>query len=503
MIKPVEISDNAMLFKDITQWIRNKTFLLLFFGLLFGSGIISFFVVSVSGESAQVGIVAFSIYTVVLFLYTMTIAGMGFNLTAREFANKTFELYELSGMSLERMIVGKFLSLVVQFLFGYFCIVPFMFFSYFLGGLDFASIFGASFMMVLFAIPLYLFVLLLSLSSKTVKIGTFGRIFVILVLLYMGIGSLGLFLAPHSPFRGVSDFFKALFVLDLSALKAFFIFLLFYIQFCLLLFYLCCHFISSANDSRELQIKFLLFTLILSWFFLFLVVYRKALSAAGDEMFYLVYVPVYLMMLMMGGFFYFHRFDPPIIIRNRQNQARRFRRIIYYLFQPGAEGMHRLIMYLLLIVLVSFIFLLLVEDPKGDDMTALLNNVSLCLQVPFFLAIPGGMLLCIRSFQKNIKKVKALFIVWWILSGVFLLIVYGILESSRYMRHSSFSVLIELVSLVLSPLSSILIGIEDRSPFYKLAYIVRGGLGFWGFLLMIWILRRRRKLNENVQVQPI
>jgi hypothetical protein len=503
MIIPVEITENAMLFKDITQWIRNKTFLLLFFGLLFGSGMISFFVVSVSGESSQVGIIAFTIFSVLLFLYTLTIAGMGFNLTSREFVNKTFELYELSGMSLEMMILGKLLSLLVQFLFGYFCIVPFMFFSYLLGGLDFASIFGVSFLMILLSVPLYLLVLMISLSSKTVKIGTLGRIFVIIVLLYMGFGLLGLFLVPHSPISGVSDFLKSLFMFDLKALKAFVVFLIFYIQVCFLLFYLCCNFISSTNDSRELQIKFLLFTLSLSWLFVFLVFYRKLLIASGQEMFYLLYIPIYFMMLVMGGFFYYHRFHPPIIIQNRQKEARGFLRAIYNAFQPGAAGTHRLILYLLFIVLVSILVLSIFANPARNDIVFLLQAGSLCLQVPFFLAVPGGLLLCIRYFQKSTKGLKALVFTWWILSGVFLLIVFGILESSGYLRHSQLSNIFEFLSLVLSPLSSIIVGWKARSPFHEVAYIVRSGLGILGVAFMIWILRRRRKLNETIQGSPV
>lgn len=504
MIKPAEIAENAMLFKDITQWIRNKTFLLLFFGLLFGSGIISLFIVSVSGESPQIGIVAFSIFTVLLLLYTITIAGMGFNLTSKEFVNRTFELYELSGMSLERMILGKLLSLLVQFLFGYFCIVPFMFFSYLLGGLDFASIFGASFLMILFSLPLYLVVLLISLSSKTVKIGTFGRVFVVLVLLYMGIGLFGLFFfVPHSPLRRVSDFLKALFMFDLEALKALAIFFMFYIQICFLLFYLCCHFISSANDSRELQIKFLLITLSLSWLFVFLALYGKLLVTTGGEMYYLVYIPLYLMMLIIGGLFYYHRFHPPIIIQNRQKEARGFLRMVYYVFQPGAAGTHRLILYLMCIVIVSVFVLSLFANPRSKDKLFLLQAGSLCFQVPFFLAVPGGLLLCIRSFQKSIKGLKVLVIIWWVLSGVFLLVIFGIMESSGYLRHSPLKNLFELLSLVLSPLSSIYIGINTKSPFHEVGYLIRGGLGIVGVVFMIWILRRRRKLNENSQVLPV
>ncbi|MBN1901548.1 hypothetical protein JW926_09530 [Candidatus Sumerlaeota bacterium] len=498
MIKPREISENAMLFKDITQWIRNKTFLALFLSLLFGAGAISFFFVPVSGDAAQLGVIAFSIFTIILFIYTLVIAGMGFNLTSREFANKTFELYELSGMSLERMILGKLLSLLTQFLFGYFCIVPFMFFAYFLGGLDFISIFGASFLMILFSVPLYLFILLLSLSSKSVKIGLIGRIFVGIVLLYMGFGLLSLIFIPRSPLSGVSDFIKSLLTFDLEALKIALVFFIFYIQLCFLLFYICCNFISSTNDSRELQIKLLLFTLFLSWLLVFHALYRNAIRGSDAEIFLLVYIPVYLMLFLLGALFYYHAFHPPLIIRNRQKEARGFRRFLYHLFLPGARGTHRLILYMLLITALSVFFHYVGFKTGKNDPRLLLHAGSYCLQVPFFLAVPGGLFLCIRSLQNSNKTMKALVITWWVLSGVFLMIVYGIMESSGYWRDSPLSNLVQFLSLVLSPVSTLFIGFERRSPFHEIGYLIRGGLGLTGIVFMIWILRRRRKLNENL-----
>src|SRR6188768_909317 len=126
------LQDNAMLYKDITQWLRNRTFVALFFGLLLLAEGISVFIMSLGEEIQQPGPAVFYSLYCILIVYGLIIAFMGHGLTAREFANRTFELYELSGMSLERMIGGKLLSMVYEFLFGFFCIVPFMFFAYFL-----------------------------------------------------------------------------------------------------------------------------------------------------------------------------------------------------------------------------------------------------------------------------------------------------------------------------------------------------------------------------------
>src|SRR5690606_1846702 len=126
-----------MFYKDITQWLRNRTFASLFFGLLLVAETLSLFIIAGSDEISNPGTSMFYTLFLVLIIYAMLIAYLGNALTSREFVNRTFELYELSGMSLERMVGGKVLSMLYQFFFGFFCLVPFMFFAYFLGGLDF------------------------------------------------------------------------------------------------------------------------------------------------------------------------------------------------------------------------------------------------------------------------------------------------------------------------------------------------------------------------------
>lgn len=46
--------------------------------------------------------------------------------------------------------------MIYQFAFGFFCLVPFMFFSYFLGGLDFFEMLMGTLLAWLLAVPLYL-----------------------------------------------------------------------------------------------------------------------------------------------------------------------------------------------------------------------------------------------------------------------------------------------------------------------------------------------------------
>lgn len=55
--------DNAMFYKDITQWLRNKTFGSLFFGLLIIAEAISLLVIAGSDDISQPGVTMFTCFT--------------------------------------------------------------------------------------------------------------------------------------------------------------------------------------------------------------------------------------------------------------------------------------------------------------------------------------------------------------------------------------------------------------------------------------------------------
>jgi hypothetical protein len=68
-LKPATLGDNAMLYKDLTQWLRNKTFVGLFFGLLLLAEGISVFVSSITKTPGNAGPVVFSL--LLLFTFFM------------------------------------------------------------------------------------------------------------------------------------------------------------------------------------------------------------------------------------------------------------------------------------------------------------------------------------------------------------------------------------------------------------------------------------------------
>ena len=95
MIRTEAWTQNAMLYKDVTQWMRRRTFLTFFFGLL-GIAEVTALLVAMS-DTEQGGLIIFGILTGVTLLYLIGLAGMAFRLFADELGNRTFELFEMAG----------------------------------------------------------------------------------------------------------------------------------------------------------------------------------------------------------------------------------------------------------------------------------------------------------------------------------------------------------------------------------------------------------------------
>lgn len=64
------------------------------------------------------------------------------------------------------MVNGKLLTMFYEFAFGFFCLVPFMFFSYYLGGLDFMEMVTGILLSWFVIVPLYLINLIGALTGR-------------------------------------------------------------------------------------------------------------------------------------------------------------------------------------------------------------------------------------------------------------------------------------------------------------------------------------------------
>jgi len=495
-----------MFYKDITQWLRNKTFGLLFFGLLFVAEAIALAVIAGSDNEQGSGKSLFYVLYTVLMVYGVIIAVYGNVLTSKEFVNRTFELYELSGMSLERMVGGKLLSLVYQFLFGFFLLVPFMFFSYFLGGLDFLEVILGPLLAILMALPLYLVTISSSLNSKSRQVNIGGRLasgffmgwFILFMMFSMGrnTSAIGWLI------KQVSDAVKGALHGDLSVLLLIFAIVAAYAQACLLLFYFACNSISRENDSREISIKVLLTTLTLSWFALLAI--RLQMGSFSEISMYLMGVPLFIVLLILGMTTFYNRPGVPPIVRRRFANKGSFRKAILWLFQPGTLGSVRSTLFIVLLsVLVGFAVVNVLgsgayhgrtwsamfggSSSSIDVQTQWFNIMSLLIQVPWFLVWP--MILFSRSegLSRNYSQQRGLAIALWALIGIVVMVYIGYSHSSRYSSDSD--PIGTALAALLSPLSSVIVLANDKD--YGTGVSVRMATGLLGIFLFIGMGRSK------------
>lgn len=490
-------TDNAMLYKDVTQWLRNKTFLMLFLGLLATAEVICAIVVSVPTDPGEAGPIIFSFLAFLLFVYVLVIAFMGHGLTSREFANQTFELYEISGMSLERMVWGKLLSMLSQFLFGFFCIVPFLFFAFILGGLDFYLVLATVLAALVFTPPFYLAALAISFLTKKKTLATLGRglgILGLLILMWWGSA-----LVLSLVFRGrmgfnLSDFVKNLFTLNKDTLIGLGVFFGFYIQILLFLFYLCCNAISAATDSRETAVKVLFCTLAASWMTFFAVV--MAYEGFEKEPSYIACIGFMIVVCVAGMLWYYNRLEIPVMARIRRERARRpWTRFAHFVFLPGPAGAVRTLLLLWLIVIAYWVFVFAFAGQWGPghpaDVRQLMASVSIPLAAPFFIAFPGCLLLGFKKIRSSPAAMRMIVLFWWVLIGLVLLILAMIALHGNAEFSAVTDGIIVFLAAALSPLSSPFT--DTKSTYINAVPTVRIILGLCGIALLARTLRARRK----------
>lgn len=498
------LADNAMLFKDLTQWLRNRTFLFLFFGLLAVAEVILLSALTLPGENEDAGMMVFTLLAMVLFVYTIIIGFLGHNLTAREFLSQTFELYELSGMSLERMAGGKLVSMLAQFLFGFFCLVPFMFVAFLLGGLDFYLVLSTCLFLVLLAIPLYLLALFMALLSKRRQVSSVLRwialVFGLLLLPWWG-GLTYIGLVGIGPGGDLVDFVKSLLALDGDAIRTALIFLVFYIQICLLVFYGCCHAISPSTDSRATSIQLVFVLLTASYLGLWC-----AWAGTGhvwDDVSYLVFLPPTLLSLIVGLVTFYGRPDVPAMAAERRRRARfPLSRLVYACFHTGNKGALKTLAIFFGLCVAAYGFLLFVKSRPGVTSIGsygleLDHAASIALQVPFFLGVPAWPLILTRRFNRNLAAVRtAVFGIWVVLGIPLMIVTLVMMEAAPFSGDTESHLALQILAVVASPFSSMAAQSITMIP-------VRDLLGVVGLLAMVAFVRAHTRSAAGPPSPPI
>ena len=504
------LTDNAMLYKDMTQWLRNRTFGVLFFGLLVAAEVIVASIMAAPfNREGRAGTTAFSFLAVALGLYALAVAWNGYALTTREFANRTFELFELSGLSLEKMILGKLFSMLAQFFFGFFCLLPFLFMAYNLGGVDFFDIIAVAIIILLATLPAYLMALLLSLfpGAKWIRAviivgGFFFVPFVarwVLMLLAMAFAASSRGGGPS--FTSPSEFLMLLMTLDIGAITGTFYFLLIYAQVCLMMFYSCCNAIAPSVDSRQVHLKLLTLTLVVT-------ILPKFGVLPG--LFLLLSVEC-----IIGLMYFYGRATEPLMARNRRRDAKRaVTRGVQWLFAANSWGALRTVLCLCSLVaaqwlVVTWLTILLDGYHPGlfvgghyspsFDIPRFSEHLSIAsapLQMPFFLAVPAVFLLQIPRNRHRPVRLRVSVLAWWLVLGIPLAVATAINGDVIYNTGIA-PLVLNIAGTFLSPISSMASAIKMQSFPGDVLPWVRLVLGFFGLALMWLTLRRREMFSEQ------
>jgi len=491
--------NNAILYKDTTQWIRGRSFPFVFFGFLAASEIVTLGVLLFAGDRVAPGLVTFFILFGILVIYAIAIQSVGRRYVKDEKTTRTWELYSLTGLSPEKMVLGRLISNLSLFLFGFFCILPYMLFAYLLGGVGFLSIILYCLLLIVLFIPVYLMGMLgpgfVRSREKSVKKGRefhpFGLYYIILI--YFLLSSRG-----WASLTLVSRFIMGVVTLNPRILYFAFFFLLFYGEICLFFFYLACSRHCVREDNREFQIKLVLFVFFISWLLFngLLFVFHSP-AAVSIIRLRLVSISSYVLLIGIGLLYYLGRPGVPLVVNARYRDLRGFRSKIYSCFKPGIRGSHRMFNIMLIVLFVFSLFLLvasvtgLVSFKEKQD---LLRYLSIPFQAPYFMAFPAILLVLIKPIRTSRKAplLTAIVVVFWILTtalfyvGVILLQHIDVIDMKRHM------VLLEIVRVIVSPVTAVVrITRLSRPEPWKWLFTLRLALGAVGAFGMVWITKTR------------
>lgn len=498
--------DNAMLFKDVTQWLRRKTFVLFFIVLIaLAEASVLMLAMVPTSEQQKTGAILFGILAAILGIFTLIIAIQANMLTSREFKDRTFELYALSGMSLERMVWGKFISMIGQFLFILFTLAPFMFVAFLMRGLDFYSVF-ATLLTILFFVPLiYIVSLLLAFLARRKAVSALVRLAAVLLPLFLAQSALVYLFGISVTGGGTSGpvaLLKGLLAFNSEAWTAFGLMLLYYFQIFLFLFYAACNAISPPSDTRDTALKTLASSLCLSFILMTSAfVWVNGPFDMGGIVYGFVLAPLLLITCGIGVFSILGNFNGPVMARKREAEAKRFRRILYTLAPSGAKGGLRVLLLICLMMGAFLAFLYFYvhfysltsrgtfSANSRDHFKQVVALSSTVLMVPFFIAVPGALLMNLKSFQRRPAGLRAFVIVFWVLVIPFYLILGTFIEAN--LVTDALDAPLQIAGLFISPITAVL-----PADYTKELLFVRLAAGAFGVFLLFRTLQKRKN-NES------
>ena len=414
-----------MIYKEIRQSLRGKTFGLLTMGLLALPLLIIFigtFAMAKGAKESGAGcfialIVSFSIY-----IFGMLISQS--KKSSDETHTVSFELFSLGGMKPEKVIRGKLATLMLYYIFALSCILPTMIASYFLGGLDIYMVLTTVATSLIIAVPLFMLVIIFSYTNfsfgKKKKKKSSSIIFRIIAFIFFIniISPLVRFLfmgrlLHHMGGSSTSSIY--------SSLPALIIFgTLLYTAICFFLFYIACHQLCGKINSKLMEIRL---------FGTLCAILSVTLLPPSFQTTVTIFFYTALIMYLLG--IQYKNNNLPTGLRPKN----RFLQISNKIFGGGNQTNQRFLFFSQ-ILYCTFLFALISLSTPSKFFIGNSKPFLYFFQIPLWTAFPFSLAMKVKYFQKNNKNFKKLLVVLWILLSV-LFAIYLSGELSFIYQHKT------------------------------------------------------------------
>jgi hypothetical protein len=281
--RKIDLFEDAIFYRDVTQWLRQKRIHILLVGLMV-LGLCCVLLpglVSNISDVEGVGLASISMLGSIYILYSLLLlSNTGYSIFT-EFSTNTYELYEVTGLTPEEMMRGRMLSASMFLLIGLTVLMPYGVVSWMLGGVDFTLLLFL-FAAALLAIPGGTVVIIALAYSMRFAGGAMMRPLPLIILIVFGLmvlpnllflpfmflpmmfsGSSGASFNPVGDI--VTEFLDAPVLFMLSAT----LLMVLYFGSFMLVFYHGVHKLCRPCDTRSYQIRFWFSFCAVAWMLLF------------------------------------------------------------------------------------------------------------------------------------------------------------------------------------------------------------------------------------------
>ncbi len=485
-------SENPMIYKDLAQWFQRKTFAvhyILFFGvcqLIFSIG---YFISLADDTIGPIGQGLAGILAATLVGIAYVLSGQSFMLIRSEMQSRTMELFLMSGLSLERIILGRWITVLFQFLLCGVVLLPFMFGSIFFGGVDPFSVVSSIILTVIIILILSMYAILAAVltQNKHVKFllaaTTFGVLFGLTIFCFM---TWGMFLADESEnaISGIAYLIRVSFEADWDAISILLFIAVVITEILLFMFYAACHAIRPSSDTRARHLQLSAFLILLTYLGVFLFFLFE--SSFDDDVLVGFSTILFFILLAVGLVSLFGPEQRPMMDIARDRRRGALKKLIMSPTGHDISGSSRF--GLLVITVCSlFAFCVNMSGVNSGDYTF----AGVTMLAPWYLIFPGFLLRFHKKLKTNYAALRVILVAWWVFSGIFFSII-----SSIFFRNSE---PLNILAALITPAWGWFISMNNDIDGFSVLQILLG-IFSW-VLILIYALRQafnqRMKLKKN------